>query len=309
MDFVSILKSKQHNFHYLNRYIKFINYLLNNPSNNEYTENHHICPKSKDMFPQFKNFTNHPWNKIKLSYRQHIIAHYLLMKSYNNESQTLSVILTNGQFHQSKKIYHSRLVEQAKINLSKLRKGKFTRGYYPDGTPRVSNQTKQLISKQKTEYYKNPENRKKQSIACMGTKNRISQKYKLAAQNRTNKHLKNISKGIKKYYASLSDIQKKRINSGIYITPFGNFTSLCRYGDYCKNNLKKFTKHNVKKNPYLNSSIIGKTPLELGFNFISKNDPTIEQYYVDLNLIRQPEPNHPLLLELNDYLLQQKFHS
>ena len=51
MDIYSILASKPHNPHYLNRYITFITECqLKNLNYNGYTEKHHICPKAKDMF-------------------------------------------------------------------------------------------------------------------------------------------------------------------------------------------------------------------------------------------------------------------
>lgn len=81
MDFIKILSSKSHNKHYLNRYVKFIKY-CSNLNFEGYTENHHICPKSKDLFPEFKNFKNHSWNKCKLTARQHFIAHWILSKVY-----------------------------------------------------------------------------------------------------------------------------------------------------------------------------------------------------------------------------------
>ena len=70
----TILSSKPHNPHYLKRYIKFIESCKLNTTG----ELHHIAPKSKQLFPEFKSFKLHQWNKIKLSLRQHYIAHLLL---------------------------------------------------------------------------------------------------------------------------------------------------------------------------------------------------------------------------------------
>jgi hypothetical protein len=306
MDYKKILKSKIHNEHYLNRYITLMEFYRTQTLYDGYSEIHHICPKANDMFPEFKNLKEHPWNSIRLPFRAHVVAHYLLMKSYNNESQTLAVIRTNGQYH-NKNLYKSKIIEIAKINLSNLRKGKFTRGYDENGNPNVSDVTRIKISQAKKEYYKNPENRIKQSIACKGTSGRNSEKYSIAAKNRSKEHLQKISSSVKKYYDSLSPHEKKRIKIGIYITPVGKFTSLPnQYGSYCRNNKKVFTTHNIKSNILLNTSVIGKTPAELGFDFIPKDDPAIAQHYDDLNLAHQPEPSHPLSLELNDFLLREK---
>lgn len=313
MDIYRVLKTKPNNEHYLKRYVAFITSCQrhNQTALTSYTEKHHICPKSKDMFPEYKNLKQHPWNKCELTYRQHIIAHLILYKCFDTQSQLLSVLYTIGQYHVKKlnlKGINFKTVEKIKQDLSKKRKGVFTRGYDINGKPLVKESTKNLLSQLKKEFYQNTDNRKKQSVACKGTIGRKSEKYSAAAKNRSQDHLNKISISVKKYYDSLSIIDRKKINSGIYITPFGNFTALTNvYRNYCIHNKKIFSIHSVKNNPHLNKLVVGKTPAELGFNFISKNDSAILQYYGDLNQVRQPEPNHLLLLELNDYLSQQKF--
>jgi len=311
MDLHKILESKPHNPHYLKRYINFINACLNhNISDNVYIENHHICPKAKDMFPEYACLKNNPWNKAPLTFRQHIIAHVLLWKTYNTVSQALSVLRTMGQHHikpLTVKTINSKLIESIKKDLSNKKKGVFTRGYDSSGTANVSEETKLKLSKLKKEFYKNPINRENQSKACKGTTGRVSHNYKLAAENRTDSHKSNLKTAIKSAWELKAlNNDTKRVKEGIYITPFGNFTSLSYYGSYCRNNDKPFTIHNTKKNPRLNKSIIGKTPKDLGFSFIFKNDPLFEQYCVGLNQAHLPEPNHPLLLELNDFLLHEK---
>lgn len=67
---------------YLERYIKFIENRYSNKSGH----NHHILPKK--LYPQYKNFNEYPNNKVKLSPREHFIAHWLLWKALNNESMT-----------------------------------------------------------------------------------------------------------------------------------------------------------------------------------------------------------------------------
>ncbi len=81
MDYIKILSEKSHNPHYLNRYIKFINYCAT-LNIDEYSENHHICPKSKDLFPEYEDFKINSWNRCKLTARQHFIAHWILSKAY-----------------------------------------------------------------------------------------------------------------------------------------------------------------------------------------------------------------------------------
>lgn len=86
--FNEILKTKPHNPHYLNRYIKFITQCVNSSQTTK-TEDHHICPKSSDLFPEFKSFKKYPWNKAKLTLRQHYIAHRLLWKAFGGK-QTMA---------------------------------------------------------------------------------------------------------------------------------------------------------------------------------------------------------------------------
>jgi hypothetical protein len=80
---VNILFSKPHNPHYLNRYIRFIESCrILNEDYIGYTEKHHICPQAKDLFPEYKSLSKHPWNLAILTPRQHFIAHRLLWKAY-----------------------------------------------------------------------------------------------------------------------------------------------------------------------------------------------------------------------------------
>lgn len=79
---LGILLSKPTNEFYIKRYIKFLMYCVRVNKNTKctYYESHHICPKS--IFPEFKKFSQNPWNKIRLSGRQHFIAHIILAKAF-----------------------------------------------------------------------------------------------------------------------------------------------------------------------------------------------------------------------------------
>jgi hypothetical protein len=76
----AILASKPHNEHYLTRYFKFILSCKHSPE--DYTEKHHICPKAKDLFPEYSKLKTHPWNMAVLTARQHFIANWMLWKAY-----------------------------------------------------------------------------------------------------------------------------------------------------------------------------------------------------------------------------------
>lgn len=89
----SILKSKPHNKHYLNKYWNFIqNCVKANVTLdiNTAIEHHHIAPKASDLFPEFACSKTFPWNIVKLTCRQHIIAHVMLWKTYGG-SQTFAL--------------------------------------------------------------------------------------------------------------------------------------------------------------------------------------------------------------------------
>jgi ribosomal protein L37AE/L43A len=91
-DIYAILESKPHNPHYLRRYWNFIQSCS---TTSEYTEKHHICPKSKDLFPEYSSFKLHNWNKIKLSARQHFIAHWMLWKAFGRSQGHAFNIMSN----------------------------------------------------------------------------------------------------------------------------------------------------------------------------------------------------------------------
>ncbi len=98
-DIYNILRLKPHNSHYLNKYIRFIKFCQEKNKNiNDNFEEHHICPKSKDMFLEYKNLNLYTWNKINLTKRQHFIAHLILWKAFPKfKSQMFSAWLLLGR--------------------------------------------------------------------------------------------------------------------------------------------------------------------------------------------------------------------
>lgn len=116
----TILSSKPHNPHYLKRYIKFIESCEHTT---EYTERHHICPKAKDLFPEYASFKEHPWNVKRLTARQHFIAHKMLRKVYGG-SQTHAlwqmIISSSKKCQRSSIKSTSRLYETVRVEHAKL---------------------------------------------------------------------------------------------------------------------------------------------------------------------------------------------
>ena len=118
----------------IKRYIKFIS--LCNHSPNEYVEGHHICPKADDLFPEYIDVNIYPWNLVKLTARQHIIAHVMLWKIFGG-SQALAFDCMLGKFNSNTNNllanriiptsimirYHARMREETKKYLSEIREG------------------------------------------------------------------------------------------------------------------------------------------------------------------------------------------
>lgn len=150
-DIYSILSSKYHNPHYLNRYWKFISSLYDQQlSKLAYTENHHICPKAKDLFPEYKSFSVNPWNKIKLTGRQHLLAHLMLAKAYPNSNIVfgLNRIISSSNFRDKSIKLTSRLYESIRIEIAK-KSSENTKSYISKhGHPRG------MLGKKHSEYTK-----------------------------------------------------------------------------------------------------------------------------------------------------------
>jgi len=140
-----ILASVTHNDHYLNKYINFITACqTKNEGYQGYIERHHICPKADDMFPEFASFVEFPWNCVKLTLRQHYIAHLLLYKTYPgvmSQAQTLYFMSTvYGKKSNSKMYAHLR------TNIVKANKGKITVRDLSGKTFQVRNDDPRFIS-------------------------------------------------------------------------------------------------------------------------------------------------------------------
>jgi hypothetical protein len=133
----NILSSKPHNSHYLKRYIWFIESCrILNEDYIGYTEKHHICPKAKDLFPEYKSFSKHPWNCAILTPRQHFIAHRLLWKSYP-EMKSMNYaffLMCHRDDNKLDSRTYARLSEERSINFSESNR------------KRVSDKTHHLLS-------------------------------------------------------------------------------------------------------------------------------------------------------------------
>lgn len=115
-DIYSILSSKQNNPHYLNRYFKFIQSLQSQTKIKGVTEEHHICPKAKDLFPEYKSLKLNPWNSTHLTRKQHWVAHWILAKAYGNSQAIAFYRMTK----KSNERITSKVYEQFRERASKI---------------------------------------------------------------------------------------------------------------------------------------------------------------------------------------------
>jgi len=156
---------------WLIRYFNFIEKFGRNRYEKNY-ERHHILPKF--IFPEYKNFSNNPWNSIYLSQRAHFIAHYILAKACENSMWRAIVYI--GDSRGFGKNLKSRLYQEAKTKanliLSERQKG--------DGNVAKRPEVRAKISISQKEYYKNNPGPNKGKKASEITK----QKQSIAAKNR-----------------------------------------------------------------------------------------------------------------------------
>ena len=110
---------------WINRYIKFLEWRngVRTFGPNNYYEIHHIVPRSWN-----KSLKNDKNNQIKLTYREHVIAHHLLMKTGDVKMGTaLNIIIGKGRYMNNAnyeiRAWMLRLEEQA-VEQHKKRIGK-----------------------------------------------------------------------------------------------------------------------------------------------------------------------------------------
>lgn len=127
MNIELLLNSKIGNKHYIDRYIRFIKSIDENK--NVIYERHHILPKSKDLFPEYGDTKIHKWNIIKLSPRQHFIAHLILYKAYGGLQKYAYFAMCNQiKNKNTKRHYKINSVIYEKLKLE-MKKNNVNRGY------------------------------------------------------------------------------------------------------------------------------------------------------------------------------------
>lgn len=181
MDFIAIFKDKGYeNNRWLTRYIKFVE-TFNTPQLIE-SHRHHILPQS--LFQKYTDFNKYPKNKAVLSYRAHLIAHYMLAKAIGG-NMWYAYNMMNMYGEQLDSV----LYEKAQIELSKIKSLTMKQWYSKNKHPKgMKNKKHSIETKQKIgEWSKN----RKQSSK---TKQKLSDTWQNKTENEKNEIIEKIRK-------------------------------------------------------------------------------------------------------------------
>lgn len=210
MDYKSILTSKKHNPHYLTRYIKLIDFFK---SQHNVGHRHHICPKARDMFPEYKSCSS--WNIVEVTARQHFLLHWVLSKAYPETSQTLAFFYMTNTLNKRRgrdyAVAREKQIEQAKITCqSPERNAKISAAL--KGKPKSVEHIAKLIGHVVTE-----ETRQKLREANLGKKHSEESRLKMS-ENRTGKTKKPLSDASKQNIAKSKMFNKLQTPRGVFNT-------------------------------------------------------------------------------------------
>lgn len=151
--------------HYLDRYLSFISGINNLP--NILTEEHHILPESMEG-------SNESSNLIRLTPRQHYIAHWMLWKAYKSKEMTaafFSMCNQNNQYQHREYRINSKVYEQLRVEFINSISASTTELWKNDDyrekhrLTNLSEYTKSLRSQKATELWLNNDYRTK-SVAA-----------------------------------------------------------------------------------------------------------------------------------------------
>lgn len=83
------------------------------------THNHHILPKARDFFPEYKDLATHAWNSVHLTPREHFIAHWMLARAFPKSSQArVFFYFTNALGRRRSRDYEAGRVAQIEMVLA-----------------------------------------------------------------------------------------------------------------------------------------------------------------------------------------------
>lgn len=122
-DLLEELKTLPHNPLFVKRYFNFLE-VCKSRKFTGYKENHHILPKS--IWGGYKSFSKNPWNKIRLSTREHYIAHFILAKCFTGKERYKMILALDSMRLKNKdtadRYFNSRLYAKLKEELRELQR-------------------------------------------------------------------------------------------------------------------------------------------------------------------------------------------
>lgn len=230
------LSAFDHNPHYLNRYIKFILTCSEKNVNQKNLEKHHICPRSKYLFPQYQSFVEYPWNQAKLTHRQHYIAHLILSKVYTNPIQQSSMLKAfyrmSSVSKDNRRTITSRMFERCKIANSLAMK--------------INNPMKKLETRQRMSAARKEMMQTEKGILL---REHMS-KTRTGRCDISNEGLKKLSDmwiGVSRPKTKFHIVNhRKSLSIGLFKTPFGNFDSPQEAAND-ENNINNLSRYQINK--------------------------------------------------------------
>ena len=146
---------KTHSEFYYQRYIKFIEFCKTSPKEG-YTESHHIIPKSLGG-------TDAKQNLVKLTAREHFIAHWMLWKVYRNVQMAMAFnFMRCAPSVNSARYINSKIYETLREELSKVLTESLSGENHPFYGKRHSKETKEKIARTLTGVKRSKESIEKQ---------------------------------------------------------------------------------------------------------------------------------------------------
>lgn len=179
------------------RYLKFIESRANVKKPGYHL--HHILPKSKDFFPEYKNLKEFAWNGVYLSPREHFIAHWMLAVAFPKSTQSLAFYrmvnvhgtecAKNSKTYEASKLMH---IEQLVANTQKPeRNAKISKAL--SGKKKSQDHINKLIGHPVTDETR--EILRQKNIGKTRSKESIEKQKKTYAENpnNVNRHTNNLS--------------------------------------------------------------------------------------------------------------------
>lgn len=208
MNFKEIFISKlgtPDNINKLDEYIKFVMEKTITSITNEYTEQHHLLPKSK-----FKEYVKEPNNIFHIKYDDHITAHKLLFEAYNIDAfyRPLNFMMRN----EIKKIDNIQLSEMKKRQWKEFKKTDSYLKWKQKRSHIMKNKMTSEYAKELSEQRWKKENSKE--IASLKMKEIWNKKRdyiieRMIECRNFDEHKEKISKATKKRWDNMSIEQKK----------------------------------------------------------------------------------------------------